>query len=150
MDRFGRRGRVVPMAKRPNPWKNRVRVKGNRVVVDSDLPNLSETLLCFAKPLIDNLPNDPPSLDQIRQAMHYASIVWNVHVLAKDDPEFGDEVCATLDEVPPELGEGAPAILDAMLEARRTEYQYDRRFVSVEVVEAPGGWNIVTEGAVVE
>jgi hypothetical protein len=135
------------MAKRPNPWKKRVRVKGNRVVVDSDLPNLSETLLSFAKPLIDNLPDDPPSLDQIRQAMHFASIVWNVHILAENDEEFGAEVCSALDDVPEELGEGASAILDAMLEDRRTKYRYDRRFASVEVVEAPGGWNIVTEGA---
>ena len=135
------------MAKRPNPWRKRVRVKGNKVVVDRDLPGMSETLLSFAKPLIDNLPSEPPTLEQVRAAMHYASIVWNVHVLAEDDKEFGQEVCSTLDDVPPDLGPGASEILDAMLETRRTKYRYDRRFASVEVVEAEGGWNIIAEGA---
>lgn len=136
------------MAKRPNPWRRRVRVKGRTVVVDPDLPPLSETMLSFAKPLIDNLPGDPPSLDQVSRAMHYASIVWNVHVLAKGDPTFGAEVCAALDDIPDDMGPGAAAILDRMIEERKTRYRYDRRFASVEVVPAEGGWNIVAEGAI--
>ena len=135
------------MAKRPNQWKRRVRVKGQRVVVDPDLPPLSETMLSFAKPLIDNLPGAPPSLDQLRLAMHYASIVWNVHVLAQDDPEFGAEVCSALDDIPDDMGPDASSILDAMLESRKTKYAYDRRIASVEVVQAKGGWNIIAQGA---
>lgn len=137
------------MAKRPNPWRRRVRVKGSKVVVD-DFPNLSETLLEFARPLIDSIPDDPPSIEQVRQAMQFASIVWNVHVVADGDPEFGADVCAVLDDVPPELGPGARAALESMLETRHSIYAHDHRFASVEVVEAEGGWNILTRGAIMD
>jgi hypothetical protein len=138
------------MAKRPSQTKKRVRVKGNRVVVDPDMPNLSETLLSFAKPLIESLSNHSPSLDEIRQAMHYASIVWNVHVLAQDDPGVASEALAVLDDLPDTLGPNAPDILRDMLEARKTKYAHDRRFVSVDVMEAEGGWTISTQGATMD
>lgn len=135
------------MAKRPTQTKKRVRVKGNRVVVDADLPNLSETLLSFARPLIESLSNQSPSLDEIRQAMHYASIVWNAHLLSQDDPGFATEVLAVLDDLPDALGPNAPDILRDMLETRKTKYAHDRRFASVDVTQAEGGWTISTEGA---
>gem|GEM_PF-671868 len=136
------------MAKRPRA--RRVRVKEGRVVVERDWPNLSETLLAFAKPLLESLPGDPPTLDQVRLAMHFASIVWNVHVLAKDDPGFGAEVCAALDEVPEDLGPNATAVLDDMLTSRKTTYAEDPRLASVEVVEAEGGWTVRTQSAIVD
>lgn len=165
------------MAKPPSPWKKRIRARGvpagngaangsldraadraadgaaDRAAEGANgdhAPGLSETLLAFAKPLIDGLPGDPPTLEQVRQAMHYASIVWNVHLLAADDPQLGAEVCSMLDEVPDDLGADASTTLDAMLDARRTKYARDRRFASLEVVQAEGGWNVIAEGAEVE
>ena len=135
------------MAKRPSPWRKQVRVKGRRVVVDPDLPALSETMLSFAKPLLDNLPGDPPSIDQVRQAMHFATILWNLDAVADGEQAFSDDVRAALGDVPEDLGPNAAAILETMLQARRTRYRYDRRVISVEVVEADGGWNIVAQGA---
>lgn len=138
------------MAKRPSQTKKRVRVKGSRVVVDADLPNLSETLISFAKPLIESLSNPSPSLDEIRQAMHYASIIWNVHLLSEDDPGVAGEALAVLDDLPETLGPDAPDILRDMLETRKSKYAHDRRFASVDVIQVEGGWTISTQGAVMD
>ena len=134
------------MAKGPKSWRNRVRVKGGKVVVKTELPKLSDTMITFARPLLDRLPGDPPSIEQVRHVMGLATILWNLPLLEDGDASFGADVCASLDEVPEDLGEGVQAVLDEMLEARRGEWGHDRRVVSVEVVEVEGGYQIVAEG----
>ena len=134
---------MIKRAKAHHNSKNKARAN------EAGRPNLSEVLLIFAKPLLDSLPNPPPTLEQVRLAMHLASIVWNLPLLAKDDPSFGNDVCASLDDVPPELGPHASKILDLMLESRNTTFADDPRFASVEVVETKEGWTVRTRSAVV-
>jgi hypothetical protein len=137
------------MAKDSKSWRNRVRVRGGKVIVKSELPKLSDTMIAFARPLLDGLPNDPPSIEQVRHVMGLATILWNLPLLEDGDASFGADVCASLDEVQGELGE-VQAVLDAMLEERRAKWGHDRRVVSVEVVEVEGGYQVVAEGVELE
>ena len=41
------------------------------------LPKLSETLLQFAKPLLDTLSNPPP-IEELRQVMVLVTVAWNL------------------------------------------------------------------------
>jgi hypothetical protein len=131
------------------PRKKRVRIKGNRIVVDSELPNLSEVMLTFAKPLLETLP-EKASTEQVRLALHYASIAWNAPVIGGDDAEVIAEALSVFDDLPEEFGPDAFEILHGMVEERKTRYAHDRRFASVDVVETKDGWTVSSDGAVVD
>lgn len=98
------------------------------------LPKLSETLLQFAKPLLDTL-SDPPPFEELRQLMVVVTVVWNLPLYEQRKSPKAISFRATFDtmleQVPPEIAK----ILSTMLYSRLTTYANDPRLGFADVVQ---------------
>jgi hypothetical protein len=78
------------------------------------LPKLSETMLKFAQPLLDMLPNPPP-IEDLRQLMVLVTVAWNLPLYEQRKHPQAAAFRATFDQAqahfPPEIAK----ILTAML-----------------------------------
>jgi hypothetical protein len=102
------------------------------------LPKLSETMLQFAKPLLDTLPG-LPSIDELRQLMTIVTVVWNLPLYEQRKNPQAAAHRATFDlameKAPPPIAK----ILSNMLYSRLTTYAHDPRLGFVDVVEDGDG-----------
>ena len=71
----------------------------------SKLPSMSATLLAFAKPLLDQLP-EPPTAKGLQGVLNIASVVWNLRVYDQaqhpNAAALRAELDAALASMPPE------------------------------------------------
>ena len=114
------------------------------------LPKLSETLLQFAKPLLDML-SSPPPIDELRQVMVLVTVAWNLPLYEQRKRPEAAAYRATWDmalgRLPPEIAQ----ILSAMLDSRLTAYAHDPRIGFAEVVdEGHGRAQIVATAALTD
>ncbi len=102
------------------------------------LPKLSETMLQFAKPLLDTL-SSPPPIEELRQVMVIVTVAWNLPIYEqRKKPEavaYRTTFNAALAQLPPEIAQ----ILSTMLYSRLTTYAHDPRIGFAEVVEEANG-----------
>lgn len=102
------------------------------------MPKLSETMLQFAKPLLDMFPQPLP-IEQLRQLMVIATVAWNLPLHEQRKKPEAAAHRATFDSalaiIPPELGK----ILSAMLYSRLTTYANDPRIGFAEVFDDGDG-----------
>jgi hypothetical protein len=124
-----------------HPTKN-ARQAAARAQVEA-LPKLSETLLQFAKPLLDTL-SDPPPIEELRQLMVVVTVVWNLPLYEQRKSPKAISFRATFDtmlaQVPPEIAK----ILSTMLYSRLTTYANDPRLGFAKVVpDGRGGAQVV-------
>lgn len=115
-----------------------------------ELPKLSESMLQFAKPLLDQLP-DPPSIEDMRQVMMIVTAVWNLPLYEQRKSPNAASYRATLNtmmaRLPPEIAK----IISTMLHTRLTTYAHDPRLGFADVVEeAPGRAKIVATAALTD
>lgn len=114
------------------------------------LPKLSETLLQFAKPLLDTL-SDPPPFEELRQLMVVVTVVWNLPLYEQRKSPKAISFRATFDtmleQVPPEIAK----ILSSMLYSRLTTYAKDPRLGFADVVQdARGRAQVVATAALTD
>jgi hypothetical protein len=102
------------------------------------LPRLSETMLQFAKPLLDTLP-DLPSLEELRQLMLIATVAWNLPVYEQRKNPQAAAHRATFDTAMEQAPPPIAKILSNMLYSRLTTYGHDPRLGFVDVVEDGNG-----------
>ena len=99
---------------------------------------MSATLLAFAKPLLDQLP-DPPTAKSLQGVMNIAVVIWNLHVYEKaKNPrteEFKLGLEAALSKMPPD----GKLTIASMTKARATIYVDDPRLAFAEVVAGLSG-----------
>jgi hypothetical protein len=107
------------------------------------LPKISASLIEFAQPLIEALPQ-PPTIEQMRQVMQIATIAWNLPVL-EDEPGGERHELRALYERQMKLADPwFRAMMDRLLHERRARWGHDPRLVaSVEVVQKPEEFQIV-------
>ena len=125
------------MSKREKRPKKKERLAAVRAAL-ATLPKLSETMLQFAKPLLDLAP-DPPSLDMLRHILAVATITWNLPLYEKHKHPRAPSMRAMFGELlavtPPEI----VGVVSAMLASRLTTYGGDPRVGALKAVEdAPG------------
>jgi len=95
-------------------------------------PKMSDTLLDYARPLIDGLPDDA-GLEELRALLKFASVVWNAVVEEDGDVDeavlnLTTDMTAKLQGPPPE------AVIEWLAERKVYRYGDDPRIVlSVEV-----------------
>jgi hypothetical protein len=58
-----------------------------------DLPKIFASLIEFAQPLLEVLPQ-PPTIEQVRQVMQIATIAWNLPILEDEPGGDGPELRA--------------------------------------------------------
>jgi hypothetical protein len=114
------------------------------------LPKLSETLLQFAKPLLDTLSNPPP-IEELRQVMVLVTVAWNLPLYEQRKRPEAAAYRATFDtaleRLPPEIAK----IVSAMLYSRLTTYAHDPRIGFADVVdEGHGRAQIVATAALTD
>lgn len=112
------------------------------------LPKISASLLQFARPLIDALPQ-PPTLEQMRQVMQIASIAWNLPIL-EDEPGGEGHELGQLYQRQMTLAEPFfRAMMSALLRDRRARWGHDPRLVAhVEVYREPDEFRIVATASI--
>ena len=98
------------------------------------LPKLSETLLHFAKPLLDTLPN-PPAIEELRQLMTIVTVLWNLPLYEQRKNPAAASYRATFDTMLERLPPDIAKIVTAMLYSRLTTYAHDPRLGFADVVE---------------
>jgi hypothetical protein len=98
------------------------------------LPKLSETMLHFAKPLLDTLPN-PPALEELRQLMTIVTLLWNLPLYEQRKTPAAASYRATFDTMLERLPLDIAKIVTAMLYSRLTTYAHDPRLGFADVVE---------------
>ena len=102
------------------------------------LPKLSETMLQFAKPLLDQAPN-PPTIELLRGLLITVTVAWNLPVYEQTKHPLAASFRAAFDRAqavtPAEIRE----IVSAMLASRLTTYASDPRVGFIEAVDEGGG-----------
>jgi hypothetical protein len=100
---------------------------------------ISETLLDFAAPIIQDLPSEAPE-HRARQALQVSFTVWNAVILADvlNDHGYLDEIrCLTADN--PEAG----LLVEQMIERKRSLFANDDRMIGDwEVTRTEDGINV--------
>ena len=90
----------------------------------TSLPKFSETMLAFAKPLLDVAP---PEIDLLRSLMIYTTIAWNLPIYELRQHAQAASMRAGFDKamsgLPPEIAN----ILSAMEHSRLTTFASDPR-----------------------
>jgi hypothetical protein len=108
-----------------------------RAVLES-LPELSETMLEFAKPLLAQFPSPPP-IEMLRQVLVLVTVAWNLPIYEQRRNPQAASFRATFDQamaqVPPQIAR----ILSAMLVSRLSTYANDPRTGFAGVVADGGG-----------
>ena len=124
------------MSQREKRPTRKERLAAARAAV-ADLPKLSETMLQFAKPLLDLAPTPP--LDLLQHLLIVTTIAWNLPLYEKHKHPRAPSMRSGFEQsqalAPPEV---ARAVY-AMLASRLTTYGADPRVGFLEAVEdAPG------------
>ena len=122
------------MAKAKKPRGPSARVKAEL----AKLPKMSETILEFAKPLLDLTPTKPPTLEDMKTAVMLANMAWNYPI--QGDPRRKDVGAAKLRRLVEEWRDtAAPEVrrlMDDLMHVRVTKFAHDPRIAIVEVIEA--------------
>lgn len=113
-------------------------MKNAKAVDPSKLLSMSATLLAFAKPLLDQLPN-PPMAKSLQGVMNIASLVWNIPLYERARHPKAKEYRAGLDAALADIPHEGNATVAVMANARATTYAADPRLAFAEVVAAPSG-----------
>jgi len=125
------------MARRQKRPTKKDREAEGRAVLQG-LPKMSETMLEFARPLLDQLPSPPP-IELVRQVMTIATVAWNLPIHEQRNSPVAKSFRASYDaamvQMPPEIG----TILSGLMYARLTTYAKDPRLAFVEVTDGGGG-----------
>jgi hypothetical protein len=98
------------------------------------LLKLAETMLHFAKPLLETLPN-PPVLEELRQLMTLVTLLWNLPLYEQRKMPAAASYRATFDTMLERLPPDIAKIVTAMLYSRLTTYAQDPRLGFADVVE---------------
>jgi hypothetical protein len=103
-----------------------------RPAAPSGAAAISDTLMAFARPLLDLVP-EPPTAERVRPMMTLAVVAWNLPIYVRERRAEAAGMRAALDEA---LA-GAPKstrdlVADRMI-ARLTKHAADPRTVTVEV-----------------
>jgi len=127
------------MSRREKRLSKKDRRAEARTVLES-LPKFSETMLAFAKPLLDEAP---PDFKLLRSLMVYATIAWNLPIYEQRKDSRAAWMRTQFDHamanLPPEIAK----LIAAMEHSRLTTYASDPRTGVVEVFEdGPGGARI--------
>jgi hypothetical protein len=99
---------------------------------------MSETLLTFARPLLDQLP-EPPTAGQLQSAMTIASLIWNVPEYERAGHPKAAEYRKALDGAVADMPTEGRLVIAAMTHERATTYESDPRVAFAEVVAEPNG-----------
>ncbi len=103
------------------------------LVVSDEPKKMSDTLVDYARPLIDRLPDDH-TLEELKAVIEFAAFLWNA-VAVEDIPQF---VVHLSTKMPPRLRVPAPkalAVVRRMLTRKDLSFGDDHRLV---VVVGPG------------
>ena len=93
---------------------------------------LPETLIAFAKPLLDLVPA-PPTADRVRTMMTLATIAWNLPIYVRAGRPDAADFRATLAAGLAEAGPRAKVIVADLMIARLTRHAAEARTVVVTV-----------------
>jgi hypothetical protein len=97
------------------------------------LPKLSEIILEFGKPILQEIPPKAPVAD-LRQAMVLVELAWNAPVLMQHGTsEVARRLKKDLDSMWPKLPQEAHRVLKTMMVERATTYGRDPRLARVYV-----------------
>jgi hypothetical protein len=112
------------------------------------LPRISASLIEFAQPLLDALPQ-PPRMEQVRQIMQIATIAWNLPILEDEPGGEGPDLRQLYERQMTLAPPFFRAIMDTLLRDRRTRWGHDPRLVaSVEVSCEPKEFRIVATASI--
>ena len=112
--------------------------KQSRLLDPAGLPKMSETLLRFARPLLDQLPA-PPTTNQLQSAMTIASLIWNVPEYERAAHPKAAEYRKALDRAVADMPAEGREVIVAMAHERATTYESDPRVAFAEVVAGASG-----------
>lgn len=99
---------------------------------------MSDTLIDFARPLVDRLPADPPE-DDLKLVLTFASLVWNCVLKGVDVRALVLPSAQTVLEV---LGFGIDeggAVVDMLVRRKRETFAADERLIVDVLVLRDGG-----------
>lgn len=99
---------------------------------------MSATLLAFAKPLLDQLP-EPPTAKGLQGVLNIASVVWNLRVYDQAQHPNAAALRAGLDAALASMPPEGKATLAVLSRARLTTHADDPRLAFAEVVIDPNG-----------
>jgi hypothetical protein len=118
---------------------------GSEVIVP--FPKMSDTLVEFARPLIDRLPADPPA-EELKLVLTFASFVWNCVLKGANAHELvlpnAQTVLDILGLSPAEAG----AVVDGLIRRKKEMFVDDERLVvSVHAFRERGMLRILAASA---
>ena len=99
---------------------------------------MSETMLAFARPLLDVFP-DPPTTEELSQIMTFTTVAWNLPLYELRKHRQAAAHRAVFDQMQAQMPPHVAKVLAAMLYARLTTYAHDPRTGFAEVVEGEHG-----------
>jgi hypothetical protein len=105
----------------------------------ADLPKLSEVAIEFAKPLLDEIPTRPPSIDDIRLVMMMATVAWDLPILQRRTDEDASSLRGVFERLMARVGPDMRRIIDQLMQRRVTGYGHDPRIGIFDVMDDGGG-----------
>lgn len=111
------------------------------------LPKISETMLSFAKPLVD-LVGMPPDLRAAQSFMVIATAAWNLPLLEKHAHPEAEKVAAALESGLGRMPAEVRAVVEGMLRSRLTTFAHDPRVGVADVQpDGRGGLRVVANAS---
>jgi hypothetical protein len=100
------------------------------------MPKVSDTIVAFARPLIDELPDDCPG-QSVDTALQFATSVWNAMLASRGNVEEAvREVMAIGKEV---LPEEARSTVEFLARRKQALFAHDTRFIGAVQAYRNGG-----------